>query len=221
MSQEVLSNLAKISFLANQDPAALNLLATKAKKAKFPKRTFILCEGEHSDALYIVLSGKVRIFRADENSKEVTLMIQEPGSYFGILALLSDQARSASAEALEATECAIISKADFMPWLDAHPAVAIELLGVLAEKIRSLTDRVKELTLSNAYERTVKTLLKLATQEGDCLVIHNKPTQENLANMVGVGRETIAKFLHGLTEGGYLVMEGKSIKIPKKLPARF
>ncbi len=221
MPQEVLSNLAKISFLADQSEAALSLLAAKAKKAKFPKRTFIISEGDRSDALYVVLSGKVRIFRADENSKEVTLMIQEAGSYFGILALLSDQVRSATAEAMEHTECAVISKVDFMQWLDAHPAVAIELLSVLSEKIRSLTDKVKELTLSNAYERTVKMLLKLATKEGDCLIIHNKPTQENLANMVGVGRETIAKFLHGLTEGGYLVMEGKSIKIPKKLPARF
>jgi len=221
MPQEVLSNLAKISFLANQSETALNLLAAKAKKTKFQKRAFIILEGDRSDALYIVLSGKVRIFRADENSKEVTLMTQEAGTCFGILALLSDHVRSATAEALEPTECAIISKADFMHWLDAHPAVAIELLGVLSEKIRSLTDKVKELTLSNAYERTVKMLLQLATKEGDYLVIHNKPTQENLANMVGVGRETIAKFLHGLTEGGYLVMEGKSIKIKKKMPARF
>ncbi len=221
MSQDVFSSLAKISFLANQDDAALNLLAAKAKMAKFPKRTFIISEGDRSDALYIVLSGKVRIFRADENSKEVTLMLQEAGTCFGKLALLSDQARSATVETLEPTECAIISKADFMQWLNAHPAVSIELLSFLSEKIRSLTDKVTELTLSNPYERTVKMLLKLATKEGDYLVIHNKPTQESLANMVGVGRETIAKFLHGLAEGGYLVMEGKSIKIQKKLPDRF
>jgi len=221
MPQEVFSNLAKIGFLANQTDEALTLLAAKAKKAKFPKRAFIISEGDNSDALYIVLSGKVRVFSADENSKEVTLMVQEAGSCFGILALLSQQARSATVEALEPTVCGIISKPDFMNWLDAHPEVAIALLSVLSEKITFLTDKVKELTLSNAYERTVKALLNLATKEGDSLVIHNKPTQETLANMVGVGRETIAKFLHGLTEGGYLVVEGKTIRIEKKLPARF
>jgi CRP/FNR family cyclic AMP-dependent transcriptional regulator len=221
MAQEVLSNLEKISFLANQDKEALKLLAAKTKKAKFLKRSFIITEGERSDDLYIVLSGKVRIFRADDNNKEVTLMLQEAGTCFGLLALLSKQARSASAEALEPTECAIISKSDFMRWLDAHPVVALELMSVLTDKIRSLSDTIKDLTLSSAYERTVKTLHKLAIQEGDYLVIHNRPTQEVLANMVGVGRETVAKFLHGLTEGGYLVMEGKSIKIQKKLPARF
>lgn len=219
MQQEVFTGLKKIPFLSKLSDEVLNSLAERAKSAKFPKQTMIVTEGDETSSLYIILSGKVRVFSSDDKSKEVTLLIQEPGSYFGEIALLSDEPRSASVTSLEKTTCAVISKSDFINWLMSHPEVAITLLGVLSEKIRHLTDKVRQMALSNVYERTVKALQELAVTEGNISMIHNRPTQQDLASMVGASREMVNKIMHELTKGGYVTLDDKTLIINKKLPS--
>ncbi|WP_411728509.1 Crp/Fnr family transcriptional regulator [Methyloglobulus sp.] len=218
MQQEVFTGLKKIPFLSKLSNEVLITLAEKAKSAKFPKQATIIMEGDETSSIYIILSGKVRVFSSDEKSKEVTLLIQEPGSYFGEIALLSDEPRSASVVTLEKTTCAVISKSDFINWLMNYPDVAITLLGVLSEKIRHLTDKVRQMALSNVYERAVKALQEMAVVEGNVSIIHNRPTQQELASMVGASREMINKIMHELTKGGYVVIEDKTLIINKKLP---
>ncbi|MEF3073662.1 Crp/Fnr family transcriptional regulator [Methylobacter sp. Wu1] len=219
MQQEILPALKKIDFLANLSDERLESLAAKAKSIKFPKKAVIITEKDETGSLYIILSGKVRVFSSDEKGKEITLLIQEAGTYFGELALLSDQTRSASVATLEKTVCGVISKEDFIHWLTLHPDVAINMLGTLSEKIRYLTEKVKQLALSNVYERTVKLLYEMAQKEGDVYVIHNKPSQQELANMVGSSREMINKIMHDLTKGSYIAIEDKMLKIQRTLPA--
>lgn len=219
MQQELFPTLTNIPFLAQLPDDALNALASKAKVLRFPKQAVIISEGDETSSLYIILSGKVRVFGSDDKSKEVTLLVQEAGQYFGELALLSDDPRSAAVEALEPTVCAVVSKADFINWLKLHPDAAIALLAVLSKKVRYLTEKVKQMALSNVYERTIKALQDMAEPEGNILVIRNKPTQQELANMVGSSREMINKIMKELTKGGYIVIDGKTISIKAKLPA--
>ncbi len=219
MQQDVLLSLKKIPFLSKLPDEALIALAAKAKSIKFPKQAVIISEGDETSSLYIILSGKVRVFSSDEKSKEVTLLIQESGSYFGELALLGNVPRSASVETLENTVCGVISKDNFKYWLVSHPDVAIEMMCDLSEKIRNLTEKVKHMALSNVYERTIKVLQDMAIKEGDILIIHNKPTQQELANMVGSSREMINKIIKELTKGGYVVIKENTLRIEKKLPA--
>jgi CRP/FNR family transcriptional regulator, cyclic AMP receptor protein len=218
VQQEVFTGLKKIPFLSKLSDEVLITLADKAKSIKFPKQATIIMEGDETSSLYIILSGKVRVFSSDEKSKEVTLLMQEPGSYFGEIALLTDEPRSASVVTLEKTTCAVISKSDFINWLMNHPDIAITLLGVLSEKIRYLTDKVRQMALSNVYERVVKALQEMAVVEGNVSIIHNRPTQQELASMVGASREMINKIMHELTKGGYVVVEDKTLVINKKLP---
>ncbi|MDD1619839.1 MAG: Crp/Fnr family transcriptional regulator [Methylococcaceae bacterium] len=219
MQQVLLSTLAKIPFLAKLPDEAIAALATKAKVLRFPKQAVIISEGDETSSLYIILTGKVRVFGRDDKSKEVTLLVEEAGQYFGELALLSDDPRSAAVEALEPTVCAVVCKADFINWLKLHPDAAIALLGVLSKKVRYLTEKVKQMALSNVYERTIKALQDMAEPEGNIFVIRDKPTQQELANMVGSSREMINKIMKELTKGGYIVVKGKSLRIENKPPA--
>lgn len=221
MQQELVSTaLKKIPFLAQLSDDAIQSLATKAKPAKFPKNATIINEGDETTSLYVILTGKVRVFSSGDHSKEVTLLIQEAGSYFGELALLSDEPRSASVMTLEQTVCGVISKYDFIQWLMVRPEVAISLLGVMSDKIRGLTEKVKQLAMSNVYERVIKVLQEIAvTQEGGAQVISPKPTQAELANMVGSSREMVNKVMKQLEIGGYVIAEDKILRIVKKFPA--
>jgi CRP/FNR family transcriptional regulator, cyclic AMP receptor protein len=219
VQQEVLAGLKKIPFLSKLSDEILTALAEKAKAVKYPKQATILMEGDETSSLHIILSGKVRVFGSDDKSKEVTLLLQEAGSYFGEIALLTEEPRSASVSTLEPTVCAVISKNDFIIWLKGHPDVAIDLLSVLSEKIRHLTEKVKLMALSNVYERTVKVLQSLAVEEGNVRVIPNRPTQQDLAEMTGASREMINKIMKELTKGNYISIEEKTMIIHKKLPA--
>lgn len=205
--------------MANISNAVLFALADKAKVTKFHKNTTIIMEGDETNSFYIVLSGKVKVFSSDDKDKELTLLIQEAGTYFGELALLTDEPRSASVIALETTVCAVISKTDFINWLLTYPVVAISLLCVLSDKVRQLTEKVKQLALSNVYERTIQTLESMSVVDGDKKVIQHRPTQQDLASMVGASREMVNKILKELIKGGYITIEDKRMLINKKFPS--
>ncbi len=209
----------KLSFLSSVSEEALVVLLEKSKTLTYPKRVLIVSEGDKANAFFIILSGKVRVFCEDEKSKEVTFNIQGPGSYFGEIALLTDKPRSVSIMTLEKTVCAVISKNDFVNWLMNYPNVAINLLIALSEEIMQLTDKVRQMALSNVYERTVKVLKDLTVDEGNIGVIHNPPSQQVLASMVGASREMISKIMRDLTKGGYVETADNSLIINRRPPS--
>jgi CRP/FNR family cyclic AMP-dependent transcriptional regulator len=219
MQEEVFAGLKTIPFLADLSDDSLSELASHAKSNLFSKHTFIFSEGDETSSMYILLSGKVRVFSCDSQGKEVTLLVQTPVSYFGELALLSNEPRSASIVALENTKCAAIAQSDFNHWLLKHPDVALSLIQDLASTVRRLTNKVKQLALSNVYERTIQVLQEMAVKEGDISVIKTKPTQQELANMVGASREMVNKIMKELTKGGYIISKDKTLRIERKMPA--
>jgi CRP/FNR family cyclic AMP-dependent transcriptional regulator len=219
VQEDVFSGLKSIPFLSNLPDETLSELASHAKKHTFQKNSFIITEGDETNSLYILLSGKVRVFSSDEQGKEVTLLIQTPVSYFGELALLGNHARSASIISVEKSSCAIIAQSDFKFWLSNHSDVAFGVIQDLSDTVRRLTDKVKQLALLNVYERTIQALQEMATKEGDVLVIDKRPTQQELANIVGASREMVNKIMKELTKGGYIVIQEKTLRIERKLPA--
>jgi CRP/FNR family cyclic AMP-dependent transcriptional regulator len=219
MLNEINIGLKKIPFLSQEPDQIIFELAKHAKKAGFPKRTLIITEGDETDCLFIMLSGKVRVYSSDDEGREVTLFTQESGSYFGELALLSDEPRSASVVTLEKTTCGIISKTDFKIWLGKYPDVAFKLINDLSLKVVHVSGKIKQLALLNVYERTIKTLLDLATEKDGVSVIAERPTQQELANMVGASREMVNKIMKELTKGEYIAINEKSLTIEKKLPS--
>lgn len=218
MQQDVFSGLKEIPFLSDLADEILSELASHAKKHSFPKNSFIITEGDETNSMYILLSGKIRVFSSDSQGKEVTLLIQTPVSYFGELALLSNEPRSASVISLEKSDCAIIAQSDFKAWLSNHPEVAFSLIQDLAGTVRRLSDKVKQLALSNVYERTIQTLQEMAVTKDDVLFIPQRPTQQELANMVGASREMVNKIMKELTKGGYIIIEDKTLIIHRKIP---
>ena len=218
MQQDVFSGFKKIPFLSNLPDEVLSELSLHTKKTTFSKHSYIITEDDETSSMYILLKGKVRVFSSDSQGKEITLLTQTAVSYFGELALLSNEPRSASVVTLEKASCAVIAQADFKIWLSNHPDIAFGLIQDLARTVQRLTGKVKQLALSNVYERTIQVLKDMAVKETDILVINKRPTQQELANMVGASREMVNKIMKELTKGEYIVMEKKKITIQKKLP---
>ena len=184
----------------------------------YPKHSIVINEGDLSDTLYIILSGKVKVYVSEADGREVTLSILGPGKFFGELALIDESPRSASVSTLETASLSLVSKAAFEQCIKKDPEIALKLMRVLARRIRSLTDSVKNLALLDVYGRVARLLENLAISKNGVQVIEQRLTHQDIANMVGASREMISRIMKELITGNYLQFKEKQITLLKKLP---
>lgn len=120
---------------------------------------------------------------------------------------------------LEPTMCLLIPRRAFQAWLQDHPDAALKIIRSLTSRIRTLTENVRGLALSDVYGRLAKTLTEMAVVDGAGWIIGPKPSHQELANVVGCSREMISRIMKDLTRGEYIAVEGKVLRLLRKLPA--
>ena len=210
--------LTKISLFQELEPHEREALSHRLTIRHFPKNTFVILDGDHSDSLYIILEGKIKVFLSDDTGKEVILNYQGPGEYFGEMSLLDELPRSASVVTLKSSKIAVLSKQDFMHCIVEHPNIAMSIIKHLSIRLRTLTEKVKNLALMDVYGRVTHTLLDLSEPQDGGRVVKEPLTQQELANLVGASREMVTRILKDLTTGGYINIKNKQITIKEKLP---
>ena len=197
----------------------INTLAEHGTVKAYPKNAVIISEGDRSDSLYVILSGKVKVYLADEDGKEMVLNTQGPGEYFGEI-ILDEGPRSASVMTLEPSKFSIVTREQFNQFLAQSPEVTLELVRSLIHRVRELTKKVSELALLDVYGRVRGLLLELATNQDGKLVVE-RLTQQDMASRVGCAREMISRILKDLRTGGYIKDDGERIIIVKKPPPKW
>lgn len=199
-------------------PEQLKLVSSYGVTRKYAKNTILVSEEDPSDMFYVILKGQVKAFVSDENGKEALLNILGQGEYFGEIAIIDAAPRSASIMTLEPCQMAVVAKGEFERCLAEHPDIALGLIRSLVKRIRALTEQVKGLALLDVYGRIVHTLTSLAKEQNGQLVIEQRLTHQDIANMVGASREMVSRILKDLQTDGYLRIEDKQIIIAKILP---
>jgi CRP/FNR family transcriptional regulator, cyclic AMP receptor protein len=199
------------------------LLAQFARHA--PSRTYlrnaiILSEGDDSDTLYVLLSGRAKVYVADDEGHELQLNQIGPGEYFGDVTL-DGGPRSASVMALEPCRCAVVKREELSRFIREYPEFALHLTRKLAHRVRALTAGMRDLALMDVYGRVARLLLELAEEVDGQLVIGEKLTQKDIAQRVGASREMISRIFSDLAEGGYVRKDDGRLVIVKKPPARW
>lgn len=206
-----------MSDLFGLNQQELEALTRGALVRSFPRHAVVLNEGDRTDSLYVILAGKVKVYLADDEGKEVTLSTQGPGEYFGEL-VLDAGPRSASVMTLEPSRFAIVTKEQFSAFLTTHPEFTTQLIGKLIRLARTLTNNVRSLALLDVYGRVARLLLDLATERDGKRVVREKLTQQEIANRVGASREMISLILKDLALGGYISIADRTITINKEPP---
>jgi len=210
--------LENITLFSGLNPSELEILENHMVTRNFQKNTVIINEGDEASSLFIILSGAVRVFLSNPDGKEIIINTQRAGEHFGELALLDDAPRSASVMTTEKSAIGVISKTDFRSLLTRHIDLGLKLIVELTRRVRLLSENIKTLALMDVYGRVAKTLLDLAEEDDGQLVIHNRPTQQEIANRIGASREMVARILKDLSTGGYITITGKQLIIKEKLP---
>jgi CRP/FNR family cyclic AMP-dependent transcriptional regulator len=192
---------------AGEDRLAGHLLEALARHGNtrpFRANTILVNEGDVSDSLFIVVSGRLRTYASSEEGRDVVLAEHGPGEYVGELAL-DGGPRSASVKTLEATTCCV----DF----------ALHLSRKLTRMVRRLTEQVKSLALQDVYGRMVRVLMELSDAAGSERVVREKLTQQDIAERVGSSREMVNRVMKDLSSGGYVSVRDGRYVIHRKLPA--
>ena len=210
----MLDNIPLFTGLRKKDLATI---ASHTLAKTVPTHTILIREGTKSDSLYIILYGKVKIYVSDDQGGEAILNIQGTGEYFGEMALLDEAPRSASVMTMEPTRVAIMTKSAFKDCLATHPDIAYNLIRALTQRVRGLSGSVRNLALLDVYGRVARTLIDLAKPADQHLVIAQKLTHQNIADMVGASREMVSRILKDLSNKGYIKIERHSIILFEKL----
>ncbi|MBK9702497.1 MAG: Crp/Fnr family transcriptional regulator [Betaproteobacteria bacterium] len=183
----------------------------------YARNTVLINEGDLGDSLFIVLSGKVKVFASNVAGKEVVIDFHGPGEYVGEMSL-DGSPRSASVITMEPTSCAVVSRAQFRDFVLAQPDFALHLIEKLIHRARLATENMKSLALSDVYGRLVRLLTSLAVDENGRQTVPEKLTQQDIAERVGSSRDMISRLMKDLVAGGYLAVEDRSITLLRKLP---
>jgi CRP/FNR family cyclic AMP-dependent transcriptional regulator len=196
----------------------LRALFAHAAVKTVPKNTVLITEGERStDSVYLIQSGKVKVYLCSADGKEVDLDVLEPGDYFGEMGL--DQgARSASVVTMERTQLAVIRKSEFKKFVVDNPDFAMQFILKLIARTRSLLNSVKRLALLDVTDRVARLLLDMATEEDGKLIITEKLSKRDIANRVGATREMASRVFKDLVSSGYIRLEPQKITISRRLP---
>jgi CRP/FNR family cyclic AMP-dependent transcriptional regulator len=217
-TRPVLASLAAIPFFGALDPAALDRLAASMRSRRFRRGEVIFHVGDPGDALFVIVSGEVKISLPSETGDEAILATLRPGDVFGELALLDGAPRSASASALTPAETVILPRDRFRELIATETGVRDALLASIAGELRRLTTHVEELHFLDITGRLAARLVRLADEGGTHLAdgsmrLRTNLTQGDLAAMVGCTRQSVNKLLGQFTDEGLIRLERDGIVV--------
>jgi CRP/FNR family cyclic AMP-dependent transcriptional regulator len=198
-ARELLGSVPTLAALSRDD---LLDLAASARRRSYAKGQVIFHRDDPGDSLHIIEKGEVRVILASPEGEEVTLALLGPGDFFGDLCLLDGAPRSATTIAVKTTQTLVIQRKPFVQWLESRPAAAIAILAVVGRRLRAADELVGELAFLDVHCRLVRKLLDLAgpAVQGGQVEIHL--SQDELASMVGVTRESVNKHLRFFKKRG-------------------
>ena len=183
----------------------------------YPKNTVVFQEGDTGDQLYVLLAGKLKVFLADDDGKEIVVDVLSPKQYFGEMAL-DGESRSASVMTVEPSKLSVIQREDLKRFLAANPDAAFALIVTLIRRARNLTRTIGNLALLDVYGRVARLLIDNASDESGKLIVTEKMSQQEIAQRIGSSREMVSRILSDLKAGGYVSIESGRMVIKQNLP---
>lgn len=209
----------KIGLLANSllfhglPAEQIQQIAEIAISKSYSKGEAIFFEGEPGIGFYLVTQGKVKIFKTSFEGKEQILHILGPGEPFGEVPVFHGSPFPANAETLSQSEVLFFPRLEFVNLITVHPSLALNMLAVLALRLRRFATQVENLSLKEVPGRLAAHLLYLMEeQKQQSQVILDIPKGQ-LANLLGTSSETLSRIFNKMSEEGLIRVEGKTILI--------
>ncbi len=209
--------LRAVPLFASLGEAELSEIANLLIERRFPKGSTILEEGVPGDYMYVIEEGQVKVTKISDDGREKVLEMFGPGEFFGEMALLDEEPRSASVKTTRPCVLQALSRQDFLRLLRRNSDISTALLRVLSLRLREADDQVRALLFDRVEARVRRLLTRLA-----CDPASGEPprrvtpplTHQSLAEQAGTSRETITRVIKQLKDEGWLAQTGKRYVVP-------
>jgi CRP/FNR family cyclic AMP-dependent transcriptional regulator len=219
----MLSNLDLIrrvplfSLLTNDQAQSI---ADSVVKRRYRRGEIIVEHERKSNALFILLTGRARVLTSDSRGREVILAVLQPGDYVGEMSLIDNEPHSATVRAEVQTDMLVLGRAEFARCLPENSSLSYAILRGLVQRLRNADRQIESLALLDVYGRVARSLLDMAEQTGDILLIRNKVSRQDMAKIVGASREMVSRVMKDLEQRGVIqTQENGSVIIKQRLPA--
>jgi len=222
ISEDLLRQVPLFSGLDDED---IQSLIGAVTRRKYQRDAVIFFESDPGDAMFMITAGRVKVTILSDDGREIILSILSDRDFFGEMALLDNEPRSATAIAVQETEVAVIHQKDFLSIVEKRPRVAINLLSALSDRLRKANHQIGSLALLDVYGRVAGVLLEMARDTGirlkDGRIRFRRPTHQEIANMIGATRETVSRTISDLHRQGYIEIAGKNVIIQDQFAKEF
>jgi CRP/FNR family cyclic AMP-dependent transcriptional regulator len=194
------SILSANPFFAGFEQDALTKIAAICRQRHLASREVLFLKGDPSDGLYAIRRGLIRIGTMDNLGQQMTMNLLGGGDVFGEIALLDGQSRTADAVAMDDTDLFFLPRREFLSLLAREPSIAQQIIGLLCARLRDVIGRMEETTFLPSAIRLARRILVLAADYGSEV----RASQEELASLTGVTRETVNRHLQSWKRTGVI-----------------
>lgn len=209
--------LRRIPLFAGMSQGETRALAARVSAKRYSRGALLFSEGDPCQGLFIVASGKVRIFKMSPAGREQILALEGAGSTIAELPVFDGGSYPASALAAEDAEILFISRKDFQAFCLEHPAMALKVIAVVGGRLRRLVGIIEELSFTTVRQRLIALLVRLAQEKGQAgkqgIRIELGASHQELAAELGTVRELVSRNLGRLQAEGLIDVEGREIVV--------
>ena len=223
MDASTVDLLKGVELFSELNEEQLGMIANLVIVKNFNRDETVVLEGDDSvQALYLIATGSVQVYMTGIDGRETILSFLERGDFFGEMSLIDGEPRSASVHTVTDAKLLVIHRESFLSLIRKTPEIAMALMSELCKRLRKANKQIGSLSTMSVSGRVAGTLLNLMQERGVRIhtdngnmvtVIHNRPTQQQLADMSGTTRETVSRICSLLVRTNAIAMTGKDIVI--------
>lgn len=209
--------LKNINLFHGMSEDQMRMIEQRTVMREIRRREVLYLPGDAGDRIYLLKRGVVKISALLEDGREIILALLKKGEVFGEEAVVEDAPRDHMAEAYEDALICIITRQDFMEMLRVHPDMAFKVTKLIGFRLKTFRTRVEHLLFKGAPARLAQTLLELAgdhgVQDARGILLPLKLSQQDLASLIGVTRESVNLALSEFRKRGLVEIEGRTLRL--------
>lgn len=205
--------LVKTPLFQGLPESQINKLTRIVTEHSFTDGQVIFTEGDKADGFYIVVTGRVKIYKLSPEGKEQILHVIEPGEPFAEVAMFSGGTLPAHAEALKESKVIFIPKGAFIALIQQDPSLAMNMFGTLSIRLKRFTSLIEDLSLKEVPQRLAAHLLYLSGDKNNQGNFELTISKGQLASLLGTIPETLSRILKKMIAQGCIAMKGRTIEL--------
>lgn len=197
--------MRRVPLFARLTVAQAEALSSAVVKRRYKRGEALVAQGQKSDALFLLLTGRARVMAADSRGREVILATLGQGDYLGEMSLIDNEPHSANCRAEVQTDMLVLGRAEFARCLPENSSMAYAIMKGLVQRLRQADRKIESLALMDVYGRVARALLEFAQPDREGLMtIRERISRQDIAKMVGASREMVSRVMKDFEEQGFI-----------------